>query len=211
MGPRPAMLSRHNAIATCVLAFALPAFTQPPTPAPAKLIVRDAPLSTQMRSDIIFAMMQEIAEDGSITGRPEIQAAALTSTVTYLKLAPTGPSAMLVEPAPDGDLYGPTNTHPLCLFQLTGGRAILILSADAISLNLLPTTHHGMRDVSLVTTLIHTPQEDIQVDQYDGKSYAPAYCYESTGGDGDSKSDNKPKDDDNPKNVKWTDGPHHPC
>jgi hypothetical protein len=152
--------------------------------------LRDTKLPVQTKREIIASLVNSMSgEDG------DLHQMALDSEVTFLKLGPKGPRAIEVDGT--GSLCAPNGSGncPFSLFELTKGHAILILEGSGQGLAILKSVHHGRFDISQVQRMGHTLEFDYEVDHFNGKAYAPAFCYsEST------------DDDDHTKRT-----PHHPC
>jgi hypothetical protein len=165
--------------------------------------LRKIALPADVRSDILATMTQALKGNcGDCESEAVARRIAANSVVTFVKLSPTGPQALLVEPNySDGEAFGPYGGASWCLFRRAGNRTVVFLSGDWGFGGTLKTLHHGMWDVLIVKEFIHAsaPSTAYEVDEFNGKGYVPAYCYES--------------EDDTDEKGKTTsiDGPHHPC
>jgi hypothetical protein len=165
---------------------------------PAKqLTLRNARLPAQVRNDIYAFVLQEITGAGP-QDATQLQKMAWDSSVRFLKLGIDGSSAILVEGGVDNPLSGVNaiGNNPSWLFRQVGNRAVLLFENVGQGIGIEPTFHHGMHDISTAVRMGHSSMDVwIEVDEFDGNTYNPAYCFESTL-DEDGKSKN---------------GPRHPC
>ena len=168
-----------------------------------RMPLRTIALSAEVRSDILATMTQEIKTDcGECESEAVAKRIAANSVVTSVKLSPTGSQALLVEPNySDAEVFDPNGGAPWCLFLRKGSRAVELLSGGWGFGGTLKTLHHGMWDVLIVKDFIHAtaPSTAYEVDEFNGKGYVSAYCYES-----EEDTDEKGK-------TTSIDGPHHPC
>ena len=165
--------------------------------------LRKIALPDEVRSDILATMTQAFkANCGECENEAVAKRIAANSVVTFVKLSPTGPQALLVEPNySDGEAFSPYGGASWCLFRRVGNRAVVFLSGDWGFGGTLKTLHHGRWDVLIVKDFEHAsePLTNFEVDEFNGKGYAPAYCYEST------------DETDEQGTTTSREGPHHPC
>lgn len=148
--------------------------------APAKSItLRDANLTEQVRKDILATVLSDM-NDGELDAA-QMQEAALDSNVTFVRLSQHGSRAIEVYSG-ESPLCGANDIGncPVYLFTQVNGRAVSIFfKDDGQGIDILPAMHHGMHDLSVAQRLNHLTSFEFEVDQFDGKTYKPAYCHES--------------------------------
>ncbi len=164
--------------------------------APVKQItLRDAHLTDQVRKDIYALVLKDMEDSGEDAAR--LQEMAWNLSVSFMNLSKDGSSSILVE-GDEGNPLGSSNgngNEPFWLFRRVGNHAVLVFFTVGQGVGVKPTSHHGMRDISTEQRIGHSMNFPMEVDEFDGSTYRPAYCYD-TGVD------------ENGKDVK---GPRHPC
>ena len=172
----------------------LSAQTQPGAPVRPPTL-RDAHLPAQLQKEILAEILSNTA-DGEHNA-DQLQQIALDSTVRIVQPKPRGPAAILVEGAEGSPLCAWTGNGN-CLswiFVSTGDRTDPIFLESVQGIAVEKTTHHGMPNLSTAERDGHTVRDNFEVYQFDGKTYNPAYCYES----------------DVDKNGRYVETPHHAC
>lgn len=151
---------------------------QPPQGGQAKWVtLKHAPLSTQVRNDILAAVQSDWT-DGE-RDAAQTQEGALKSSIRFVRLSLHGPPTIEVESddSPSCGANGIGNC-PVYLFMQVRGRAVLLFQAAGQGIDILSTRHHGMYDISVADRLNHFTDVAIEVDEFDGKTYNSAYCFE---------------------------------
>lgn len=148
--------------------------------APKLVQLRDAKLPAKIRDDISTVLIEDMKDSGQ-QDADKLREFALNSTVSFLSLEEHGPAAILVDGTPDNPLSGASGVNsPSWLFKRVGGGVVLLMENVGMGISAEPTSHHGMHDISLATGMGHRGPIVIEVDEFDGKAYRPAYCYESS-------------------------------
>jgi hypothetical protein len=164
--------------------------------APAKpTTLRDANLTAQVRKDVLAIVLSDV-NDGELDAAQALKV-ALDSTVNLLQLSQRGLPAIEVD-SEESPLCGANDIGncPVDLFTQVNGRAVLVFSTgDGQGIDIQPTMHHGMHDISVANRLNHLTAVAFEVDEFDGKTYKPTYCYES----------------DTDKNGHYVETAHHKC
>jgi hypothetical protein len=159
------------------------------SPTAQKITLRDAHIPAQVRDEICAVAMK--AFDYPDVG--VVRKIVLDSSVSYLKLARDGSSAILVE-ADGPDALGATGNGPIWIFERVGNHAILLLDGFHSMFAVNHVFHHGMRDFQTFMKAGGSNGFN-EVYEFDGIRYRPMYCYKSTLED----------------NGNWKDGPPQPC
>jgi len=152
------------------------------------MALRDAQLPPAIQKDIVAAIVEDnkgSAEDS------ELQELELNSSVSFLALSRTGAKTILVV-ANGSSLSGNHGNCPYYLFMNKNSRAVLIWGGNGPKVEL--AVHHGMHDISSIDVMSAEINDAVEVLEFDGKAYKPAYCYEV-------------KDDENGRRVSR----RHPC
>jgi hypothetical protein len=154
--------------------------------------LRDAHLSAQVRNEIAATIANQFQD---MPGEPRARTIALSSWVTRLQLARSGPAAIVVTGGPDDYDNGATGNGDIWLFRQVGNRAVLVFSGGGFDYKPLSKTYHnGMLDLQTAWNM-SCCNGSIEVYRFDGHRYKPSYCYDYT------------TDDDG--NMKF--GPHQRC
>jgi hypothetical protein len=182
-----------------LLSLALPLAAQSSPQAPptinqntGPIALRDAHLPAQVKHDIVSIVGGRFQ---NIPGLPAGRTIALSSWVSQLQLALTGPPVIEIDGGPDDYNNGATGNGEIWLFRRVGNHAVLIFSGGGF--NLKPeskTYHNGMLDLQTAWNM-SCCSGGIEVYRFDGHQYKPAYCY-----------DYETDEDDN---IKF--GPHKKC
>ncbi|WP_125487106.1 hypothetical protein [Edaphobacter aggregans] len=156
--------------------------------APKLVRLRNAKLPAKIRDDISTVLIEDMKGSGQ-DDADKLRELALNSTVSFLRLEEHGPDAILVDGTSDNPLSGANGVNsPSWLFKRVGGGVVLLMENVGVGISAEPTSHHGMHDVSSAIRMGHTMDVVIEVDEFDGNTYKPAYCYElSTDDDGKDK------------------------
>jgi hypothetical protein len=149
--------------------------------APKLIRLRDAKLPAKIRDGISTVLIEAMKDSGQ-QDADKLREFALDSTVSFLRLEEHGPAAILVDGAPDNPLISPNGVNsPSWLFKrVGGGEVVLLMENDGVGISVEPTSHHGMHDISSAIRMGHTMEIAFEVDEFDGRTYKPAYCYESS-------------------------------
>ncbi len=146
------------------------AFASQPRAAAQQMPLRDAGLTPKVQMDIIAAIR---SSDESFL--PEM---ALNSSVSFLALSHTGAPAIVVV-ANGSSLCGNHGNCPSYLFLNENNRAVLIWQQDVGGgPTVEPAVHHGMHDISSFDVMNAGGEGSVEVEEFDGKTYKPGYCYE---------------------------------
>jgi hypothetical protein len=144
--------------------------------------LRSAHLSVPVRNDILMVIEKELKDLDPEVAEP--RKLALTSWVSCLELARSGPPAILVTSGPDHPATGATGNHELWLFRKVGSNAELILRDGGATYGPTSMTYHnGMRDFKTWGTM-GGGQGGGEVFRFDGRRYLPLYCYKTSTIDG---------------------------
>jgi hypothetical protein len=165
------------------------------TAAAKQVTLRNAHLTDQVRKDI-YALVLKDMED-SAKDAAQLQEMAWNLSVIFMNLSKGSFSSILVEGDEDNPL-GSSNgngNEPFWLFRRVGNHAVLVFFTVGLGVSVKPTSHHGMRDIYTEQRIGHSMNFPMEVDEFDGSTYRPAYCY-------DIGVDEKGKD------IK---SPRHPC
>jgi hypothetical protein len=140
-----------------------------------------SPLTQPQRADI-YQVTGHASTDPHVSGDPFVEFIQLSTDNT-------------VHVVVTRSLGGPMGNVDVWIFQIAGDHAVLILAGEGSQYLPLEAVHNGMRDFITFWNL-GGGEGSNEVYRFDGKHYAPAYCYDSSLGrtDGDE-----------------TQGPHHPC
>jgi hypothetical protein len=154
--------------------------------------LHDAHLPAQVKNDIVTAIANHFQD---MPDEPSGRTIALSSWVSRLQLAPTGPAAIVVTGGPDDYDNGATGNGDIWLFRQVGNHAVLVLTGGGFSYRPASKTYHnGMLDIQTAWNM-SCCEGGIEVYRFDGHQYKPAYCYGYT------------SDEDG--NMKF--GPHERC
>jgi hypothetical protein len=140
-----------------------------------------SPLTQQQRSDI-YQVTGRTSTDQHVSGDPFVE---------FIQLSTDNTIHVVVTRS----LGGALSNVDLWIFQIFGDHATLLLAGAGSIYLPLETVHNGRNDFLTFWNLGRGSGTN-EVYQFDGKSYWPAFCYDSTLGpaDGDEKQ-----------------GTHHPC
>ena len=149
--------------------------------APKLIRLRDAKLPAKIRDGISTVLIEAMKDSGQ-QDADKLREFALDSTVSFLRLEEHGAAAILVVGESDKLLSGPNGQNsPSWLFKRVGGGVVLLMENVGMGISVEPTSHHGMHDISSAMSMGHRPLEVvIEVDEFDGRAYKSAYCYESS-------------------------------
>jgi hypothetical protein len=167
---------------TLSLAFCLPLAAQS---RPAGVSLRDAHLPVQVKSDIVAIIAKHFQD---MPGSPSGHTIALSSWVSELHLARSGPPVIEIDGGPDDYDNGATGNGDIWLFRRVGNRAVLIFSGGGFTIKPESNTYHnGMLDIHTAWNM-SCCNGGIEVYRFDGHRYKPAYCYDyETDDDGNMK------------------------
>jgi hypothetical protein len=162
-----------------------------------QVMLRDAHLPDQVRKDIYALVLGEMTDGSSAQDAARLQKMAWNLSVSFLKLSKDGSLSILVEGDVDNPLSGmnANGNNPAWLFRRVGDRPVLIFENVGQGVGVGHTFHHGMLDISTAERMGHSMDFSVEVDEFDGTNYRPAYCYDVGV-------------DENGKDKK---GPRHPC
>lgn len=145
--------------------------------------LRDSALSREIKGEIAAAIAKQFQ---TIPGEPSGRAIAMTSWVSRIRLAGSGPSAIVVSGGPDDYNNGATGNNDIWIFRVNGGHARLVLTSGGFGLRpASKTRHHGLVDLQTGWNM-SCCEGGIEVYRFDGERYKPAYCSSYTS-DGDGK------------------------
>jgi hypothetical protein len=136
--------------------------------------LRDAHLPAQVKSDIVKIVASHFQD---MPDSPSGHTIALSSWVSTMQLARTGPPAIVVSGGPDDYDNGATGNGDIWLFRRVGNHAVLILSGGGFDFKPASKTYHnGMLDLQTAWNM-SCCSGGIEVYRFDGHRYKPAYCY----------------------------------
>jgi len=139
--------------------------------------LHDAHLPAQVKSDIVAAIAKRFEK---LPGEPSGRTIALSSWVSSLRLAPSGPPAIVVTGGPDDYANGATGNGDIWLFRRVGNHAVLVLTGGGFNYKALPKTYHnGMLDIQTAWNM-SCCEGGVEVYRFNGTRYQPAYCYSYT-------------------------------
>jgi len=151
------------------------AVTSQPRAVAQQMPLRDAALPPTVQKDIIAAL---VADNKGSPDEPNMQEIALNSSVSFLALGRTGAPAIVVV-VNGSSLCGNHGNCPSYLFMNENSRAVLIWQQDVGGgPKVEPAVHHGMHDISSSDVMNAGGEGSVEVEEFDGKTYKPAYCYE---------------------------------
>jgi hypothetical protein len=139
--------------------------------------LRDAHLPAQVKSDMVAAIAKQFQDD--MPGEPTGSTIALSSWVSTMQLARTGPPAIVVTGGPDDYNNGATGNGDIWLFRRVGNHAVLIFTGGGFSVSPESKTvyHSGMLDIHTAWNM-SCCSGGIEVYRFDGHRYKPTYCYD---------------------------------
>ena len=174
---------RSAIYAVLLLALCPNLIAQPDPSVPAiSATLRDTHLPLPLRQDILAQMQKSIFKEWSQVTNGEhtvaqAQKIALDSKVRFLQPSHRGPSAILLS----SEQCSPNGVNCLSwLFMTKDGHAVLAFEADGSGIGIEPTFHHGMPDLSSDERYGHSTDGEIEVYEFNGKTYSSAYCFEYT-------------------------------
>jgi hypothetical protein len=107
----------------------------------------------------------------------EARKIALDSTLRYLQPSHRGPSVIVLY----SEMCSGNGANCLSWVFLTkDGHAVLAFEADGAGISIEPTSHHGMYDLLSMEAFGHSGGAEYEVYEFNGETYRPAYCFEST-------------------------------
>jgi hypothetical protein len=147
--------------------------------------LRDAHLPAQEKNDIVAIIAKHFQD---MPGSPSGHTIALSSWVSELHLARSGPPVIEIDGGPDDYDNGATGNGDIWLFRRVGNRAVLIFSGGGFTIKPESNTYHnGMLDIHTAWNM-SCCNGGIEVYRFDGHRYKPAYCYDyETDDDGNMK------------------------
>jgi hypothetical protein len=154
---------------------------QPHPSAPAKQVtLRNAHLTDQVRKDIYTIALGEMRDGSDESDAARLEEMAWNLSVSFLKLGKDGSLSILLEGDVDNPLSGvnANGNNPAWLFRPVGDHAVLVFYNVGQGVAVEPTFHHGMRDISTVERIGRSMDFSGEVDEFDGKTYNRAYCFE---------------------------------